>query len=131
MGDDSRMATAANLDDHKLKLLPRRVFFARLARSGITGVAILAAALVMGMFGYHHFENLSWVDSFANAAMILSGMGPLAPLQTTAGKLFAGCYALFSGLAFITVAGIMLAPAVRRFLHKFHLEHVSREREDR
>jgi hypothetical protein len=74
------------------------------------------------MAGYHVFEKLSWLDAFVNAAMILSGMGPLGPLQTAAGKLFAGCYALFSGLAFITTIGVVFAPVFHRFLHKFHLE---------
>ncbi len=80
------------------------------------------------MVGYHHFENLSWVDAFANAAMILSGMGPLTALQTNFGKLFAGFYALFSGLAFIIIIGIIFAPVVHRFLHKFHLESGSERR---
>jgi len=103
-------------------LLPRRAFFVRLAHSAATGLVAVAICLGIGMTGYHHFEKLSWIDAFANAAMILSGMGPLAPLQTNAGKLFAGCYALFSGLAFITIVGIVLSPVAHRFLHKFHLD---------
>jgi len=79
-------------------------------------------ALGIGMVGYHHFEKMSWIDSFANAAMILSGMGPLGPLATNAGKLFAGFYALFSGLVFIVVTGILLAPAAHRLMHRFHTE---------
>lgn len=86
------------------------------------GLAVVAFCLGVGMAGYHYFERLSWIDAFANAAMILSGMGPLAPLQTDVGKIFAGCYALFSGLAFVTIIAIVLAPVVRRFLHKFHLD---------
>jgi hypothetical protein len=78
--------------------------------------------LLIGMTGYHCFEGMNWVDSFANAAMILSGMGPLGPLQTTGGKIFAGCYALYSGLALITIAAITFGPVIRRFLHKFHLD---------
>jgi hypothetical protein len=62
------------------------------------------------------------VDAFVNAAMILSGMGPVSTLQTDAGKIFAGCYALFSGIALITIIGIIFAPVIRRFLHKYHLE---------
>ena len=84
--------------------------------------ALVAFALGIGMAGYHFIENLGWVDAFENAAMILSGMGPVATLQTDAGKIFAGCYALFSGLLLITVTGIVLAPVVHRALHKFHLE---------
>jgi len=83
---------------------------------------VVAGALGIGMAGYHFIENMGWVDAFVNAAMILSGMGPVATLQTDAGKIFAGCYALFSGLMFITVTGIVLAPVAHRALHKFHLE---------
>ena len=83
---------------------------------------MVAVALAIGMAGYHFFEDMNWVDAFVNAAMILSGMGPVATLQTNAGKIFAGCYALFSGLMFITVTGIVLAPVAHRALHKFHLE---------
>jgi len=83
---------------------------------------VCVVSLGIGMAGYHFLEHLGWVDSFVNAAMILSGMGPLAPLQTTSGKIFAGCYALFSGLAFITSIGLIFAPVFHRFLHKFHLE---------
>jgi hypothetical protein len=105
-----------------MPLLPRSAFLTRLLC--YFGVALLSIAvcLGLGMAGYHFLEHLSWIDAFANASMILSGMGPLAPLQTNAGKIFAGCYALFSGLAFITIVGIVLAPIAHRALHKFHLE---------
>ena len=115
-------------EHHKTPLLPRRVFFARLALSAGIGFLIILVSLGIGMIGYHQFENLSWVDAFANAAMILSGMGPLTMLQTNSGKLFAGFYALFSGLAFIIIIGIVFAPVVHRFLHKFHLESDSDRR---
>jgi hypothetical protein len=108
-------------EHHTEPLLPRRLYYLRLARSCGLGFLILGGSLAIGMVGYHGFEKMSWLDAFANAAMILSGMGPLAPLQTSAGKLFAGCYALFSGLAFITSVGVFLAPVFHRFLHKFHL----------
>lgn len=88
---------------------------------------VIAVALGIGMAGYRAFEPMSWVDAFVNAAMILSGMGPVSPLQTDAGKMFAGCYALFSGLAFITSIGVVFAPVFHRFLHKFHLEEAKRE----
>ena len=103
-------------------LLPRQAFYRRVAICFLLSQALVAVALGLGMAGYHFFENLGWVDSFVNAAMILSGMGPVATLQTDAGKIFAGCYALFSGLVFITVTGIVLAPVAHRALHKFHLE---------
>jgi hypothetical protein len=103
-------------------LLPRPSYYARLARSAAIGLAVIVTALGAGMIGYHHFEGMPWIDAFANAAMILSGMGPLAPLTTAGGKLFAGFYALFSGLAFVVIMGIVFAPVVHRFMHRFHLE---------
>jgi hypothetical protein len=74
------------------------------------------------MAGYHYLEGLPWIDAFVNAAMILSGMGPVSPLQTFGGKLFAGLYALYSGLIVIVAAGVLFAPVVHRMLHRFHLE---------
>ncbi|HEY1380916.1 MAG TPA: hypothetical protein VGF55_29215 [Gemmataceae bacterium] len=103
-------------------LPPRRVFFRRFVRSFLIGQAMVAGSLMVGMAGYRYFEGMSWVDAFANAAMILSGMGPLEPLRTAGGKLFAGCYALYSGLALIVIVGIVFGPVVHRFLHRFHLE---------
>jgi hypothetical protein len=97
------------------------VFHAHLLRSAGICLLITALALGIGMLGYHSFEQMSWVDAFVNAAMILSGMGPVSTLQTSAGKLFAGCYALFSGLTFITILGIIFVPGIHRFLHKFHM----------
>lgn len=78
--------------------------------------------LLMGMIGYAFFEHMSWTDAFMNAAMILSGMGPAATLTTTGGKLFAGFYALFSGLAFIAIVVIMLSPLIHQFFRKIHME---------
>jgi hypothetical protein len=79
------------------------------------------------MLGYRAFERMSWLDAFLNAAMILGGMGPVSPLQTAGGKFFAGCYAIFSGVVFITMAAVVLAPVVHRFLHRFHLEITPQE----
>ena len=104
-------------------MLPRPAFYARVARSAGVASLIIFGSLGIGMAGYHGFEGLPWLDAFVNAAMILSGMGPVAPLQTSAGKLFAGCYALFSGLAFVTATGVIFAPIFHRFIHKFHLEY--------
>jgi len=109
--------------EHRSKpLLPRRKFYHRLARSATLSLTLIGGALLIGMAGYHFFENLGWIDSFANASMILSGMGPLAELKTDGGKIFAGCYALFSGVAFLTSVGIVFTPIFHRFIHKFHLE---------
>ena len=109
-------------EHHTKPLLPRRIFYRRVVRNAIIGLAVIAVSLSAGMIGYHHFEKMSWLDAFLNAAMILSGMGPVGSLQTDAGKLFAGCYALYSGLALVAIVGIIFAPVIHRFLHKFHLE---------
>jgi hypothetical protein len=77
----------------------------------------------MGVLGYHYIAGLSWIDAFENAAMILSGMGPVDEIHGTGAKVFAGCYALFSGVVFITTAAILLAPLVHRLLHRFHVSH--------
>jgi hypothetical protein len=103
-------------------LLPRKVFYRRLARNFIVGLAVVCAALLVGMFGYHFLESLPWLDAYLNAAMILSGMGPVDPVKTVPGKVFAGAYALFSGIALLSSAGIIFAPVFHRFIHKFHLE---------
>ena len=113
--------------EHRTRpLLPRREYIRRLLRHAALGLGVIAVALGLGMTGYHVFEMLPWVDAFVNAAMILSGMGPVATLQTDAGKIFAGCYALFSGLALIAILGIIFAPVVHRALHRFHLEDEGR-----
>jgi len=103
-------------------LLPRDKFYHRLARSAAISFTLIGASLLIGMAGYHVFENLGWIDSFANASMILSGMGPLGELKTSGGKIFAGCYALFSGVMFLTSVGVVFTPIFHRFIHKFHLE---------
>ncbi len=104
------------------RLVPRDVFYRRIVRHGGFAFIVILAALCLGVSGYHFIEDLPWVDALLNASMILGGMGPVAELKTTAGKLFASFYALFSGLVFITVAGILFAPVIHRFFHKFHLD---------
>jgi hypothetical protein len=103
-------------------LLPRKEFIGRMRRCVLVSAGIAVVTLVIGMYGYHLLENMPWADSFANASMILAGMGPLGNLQTNGGKIFAGCYALFCGLIFVTIITILLAPIFHRALHKFHLE---------
>ncbi|MEO6696763.1 MAG: hypothetical protein ABIN45_02035 [Gammaproteobacteria bacterium] len=109
-------------EHHTHPLLPWPAFVRRLILSTASGMLLVFISLLAGVLGYHYFEQMSWVDAFANAAMILSGMGPLAPLQTFEGKVFAGVYALYSGLALILIAGILFAPVFHRFLHRFHIE---------
>jgi hypothetical protein len=109
-------------------LLPWPLFVRRLAWSFGVGLVLIGVSLAFGIVGYRYLLSLSWIDAFVNAAMILSGMGPLAVPQTVAAKLFAGGYALFSGLAVIAIAGVTFAPAVHRFLHYLHADPEDRNR---
>jgi hypothetical protein len=105
------------------KLLPTSMFLVRLIRYAIATFILVCGSLLAGMWGYHHFENLSWLDSFLNASMILGGMGPVNAVHTSNGKLFAGIYALYSGLVILGAAGLLFTPLAHRFLHRFHLEN--------
>jgi len=103
-------------------LATRRLFAWRLVRAAALWLVIAAGGLVVGMAGYAGFEGMSFVDAYVNAAMILSGMGPVTELKTTAGKIFAGSYAIFSGLVIVIATGFVLAPIFHRVLHRFHVE---------
>src|SRR5437763_16571673 len=103
-------------------LATRRLFISRLGRSLAIAICSLSPSLSLGVLGYHFLASLPWIDALLNASMILTGMGPVDPLRTATAKLFASFYALFSGIVFITTAGVLLAPVVHRFLHKFHLD---------
>lgn len=107
---------------HVGQIMTTKKMFAHLRRNLVWGLLFIVLALGVGMSGYHFFEGMSWTDAFLDASMILSGMGPVSPLHTEAGKIFAGCYALFSGLAFIAVMALVFTPVIHRFFHKIHLE---------
>ena len=109
-------------ESRKHPLLTRVQFASRVARHLALALLIVAVALAIGVFGYHHLGKLSWIDSLLNASMILGGMGPVDPLPSPGAKLFASGYALFSGLAFIAIASLMVVPFAHRFLHRFHLD---------
>lgn len=100
--------------------IPRVSFLRRLFGHLAVVLALLAVSLGIGMLGYVVFEGLSWVDAFLNTAMLLGGMGPVNPPLTTAGKLFAGFYALYAGLIFIITAAIIFTPILHRLMHHFH-----------
>ncbi len=102
--------------------LPRTLMFQRLARNGIVVVGLLSAAIAIGALGYHYLDGLPWLDAALNAAMILTGMGPVNPVVSAPAKVFAIFYAVFSGFFFLTMAAVLLAPALKHFLHRFHLE---------
>ncbi|MDZ4828623.1 MAG: hypothetical protein SGJ09_00315 [Phycisphaerae bacterium] len=103
-------------------VIERRNFVRRIATGFTVGSSLIFVSLLVGMPGYRYFEGLSYEDSFINAAMILSGMGPLWSPVTTEGKIFAGLYALYSGLAVIAIAGIVFAPFLHRLLHLLHAD---------
>jgi hypothetical protein len=97
-------------------------FLRRVALSAAIGALLIAISLVLGMAGYHWLVALSWIDAYENAAMILSGMGPIATPATWAGKFFAGTYALYSGVAVLATTAVVFAPIVHRFLHYLHAD---------
>ena len=103
-------------------LAPFSVFVRRMM--GATGLAVLIILLVLlvGIVGYHWLGGLDWIDSLLEASMILGGMGPVNPITTTTAKLFASAYALFSGLVFIGLMGLLLTPVIHRIMHKFHVK---------
>ena len=101
-------------------ILSRPLFFRRAARHFLLGVLAILVADGIGIVGYHVLGQLGWVDSFLNASMILAGMGPVDSLKSDAAKLFAGLYALFSGLVFIGIMGVVIAPWVHRMIHVMH-----------
>lgn len=110
------------LESKTQALLPFPRFLRRMGKCLVFTVSILAVALGIGILGYHFIAGFPWVDALLDASMILTGMGPVGELTGTAAKLFASAYALFSGLVFITVVGVTLAPVLHRLLHKFHID---------
>jgi len=101
-------------------VLPWPAFLRRVLVNLGLGLVVVGGSLAIGIWGYHYFEGLAVLDSFLNASMILSGMGPLWSPRTDGGKLFAGMYALYSGLAVLAIAGLVFAPLIHRFMHRFH-----------
>jgi len=109
-------------ENRQQKPIPLNAFLIRQGQYLFSAFLLLAIGLGIGVIGYHEFESMSWLDAFLNAAMILGGMGPVDVLHTQAGKIFAGSYALFSGLMFLVAAGLFFSPLVHRLLHKFHFD---------
>jgi hypothetical protein len=122
MSGRKRTSRILRFERRQEPLASRAVFYRRLAIHGGMGLSVVLVSLALGMVGYRLTEGMGWVDAFLNASMILSGMGPVGDLRTTGGKLFAGTYALFSGVAFLVVVGVMFAPLAHRLLHRLHVE---------
>lgn len=119
---ESEMRESFAYETRKEPLASRAVFFGRLGRNARWALAVVSVSLLIGTGGYMYFEGMSLVDAFANASMILSGMGPLGPLSTTSGKMFAAFYAIASGLLLFVIAGLLLLPVYHRILHQFHVD---------
>jgi putative effector of murein hydrolase len=124
------MLKALKLERTGEPLLPVTGFLLRMLRTLLMALLFISIFLVLGVLGYHYFQGLGWIDSLLNAAMILSGMGPVDAPKETAGKLFASFYALMSGVVFISTAGIIIAPIAHRVLHLFHAEDEADELEE-
>jgi hypothetical protein len=103
------------------KLLPWHRFAWRMGKTLLVALGVIAAAMLLGIAGYHFVARLGWIDSILNASMILTGMGPVDPMKDTGSKLFASAYALFSGVVFLSAMGIVLAPIFHRVVHAFHI----------
>jgi hypothetical protein len=117
-----RKRSLARLYEHRGEpLLPRRRFLRRLAAHAAVALAFVVGSLAIGIAGYTSFEDMGLLDAFLNAAMLLGGMGPVEQPTTPGGKLFAGLYALYAGLVFLIVAGIVFTPVLHRLMHRFHL----------
>jgi hypothetical protein len=118
----SELRRRSTAEAHATRRALRRVLVRRLLRNSSIVAGFIVLALGLGATGYHVLDGLSWLDAVLNAAMILTGMGPIAPISTPAAKVFATFYALFSGVFFLTMVALLLAPALHHFLHRFHLD---------
>ena len=119
-----------SFERHRQPLLSRRAFLIRLGNNVLVALALALGSVALGMVGYRLTEGMDWLDAFLNASMILSGMGPVGELSHPAAKLFAGCYALYSGLLVIIATGIILAPVIHRVGHSLHVEDEDDEKAD-
>jgi hypothetical protein len=117
------------LERYHEPLLPPHLFRRRMLRYAGLAATFILGSLAVGVIGYHLIAGLAWMDSVLNASMILTGMGPVDRMDSNAAKVFASAYALFSGVAFLTIVGLLMAPVVHRFLHRFHLESDNGESE--
>lgn len=115
-------------EHRRSKVAPVKVFRKRLIKFSLIGTGMFIVSLFIGVLGYHILGKESWVDAFMNASMILGGMGPVDPLPDDSAKIFAGIYALFSGVAFLLGMGVIITPVVHRFFHKFHADIDDKEK---
>ena len=114
--------TKLKLENRKEKVVPLKPFLIRLGRYGLFSLLLIIFSVGMGMLGYHHFGNLNWINSFHMSCMILTGMGPVAEMSTNPAKLFSSFYALYSGIAFLSITAVFFAPIIHRLLHILQVE---------
>ena len=108
--------------EHKSRpLLPLPRFLMRVLRYFLVSLVLIIVSLAIGTLGYHAYGDMSWLDAFYNASMILTGMGPVNTMPSDAAKLFSSFYALFSGIAFLSITAVLLAPIAHRLMHILHL----------
>lgn len=110
------------LEHRKQKVVPISHFLIRLGRYGIFALFLIGVSVIIGTLGYHHLAKLPWIDSFQMACMILTGMGPVAEMTSDKAKLFSSFYALYSGVAFLSITAVIFAPVIHRLLHILHVQ---------
>ncbi len=115
-------AFAMKLEKRKEKPLPLTDYVGRQLKYAAISILLIVFSLLIGVVGYHHYAGISWIDALLNASMILTGMGPVNTMQTYGAKLFSSFYALYSGVAFLSISAVMIAPLAHRILHLFHAE---------
>ena len=114
--------TKLKLENRKEKVVPLKPFLIRLSRYGLFALLLIIFSAGIGMLGYHHFGKLNWINRFHMSCMILTGMGPVAEMNTNPAKLFSSFYALYSGIAFLSITAVFFAPIIHRLLHILQVE---------
>jgi hypothetical protein len=109
-------------EHHTQPMISRCAFARRMGTFALYAFLVMTFSLLMGVLGYHFFGGLHWIDSLLNASMILGGMGPVDTMTSNASKIFSSIYALYSGVAFLSISAVLIAPVLHRFLHRIHLE---------
>ena len=117
--------TVFRYEQRDAPLLPLRPFLQRMVRHGAIVLEFAVVSIAVGMVGFHVLADETWIDSFLNTTMLLGGMGPVGEIRSTAGKLFAGIFALYAGLTFIAAFAVLTAPVLHRLIHRFHVEERS------
>lgn len=115
------------LENRRQKVTPFTHFIIRLVRYSLFALGLIVFSVLLGTVGYHHFGQISWLDSFHMACMILTGMGPVVEMTTPPAKLFSSIYALYSGVAFLSITAVFFAPLIHRLLHILHVEDDEKE----